>query len=78
MPAPAATAATMPAINLDDSQIIQQHFVYRLDTLEGMFARRNADEFANEREDAWIAAFRTYARNAVEFLSLLSISTGRT
>ena len=78
MPAPAVTAATVPTINLDGSQIIQQHFVYRLDTLEGMFACRNADEFANEREDAWIAAFGTYARNAVEFLSLLSISTGRT
>ena len=76
MPAPAVTAATVPTINLDGSQIIQQHFVYRLDTLEGMFARRNS----NEREDTWIAAFRTYARNVVEFLSLLSISisVGRT
>jgi hypothetical protein len=78
MPTPAATAATVRTINLDDSQIIQQHFVYRLDTLEGMFAHRNADEFANQREDAWIEAFWTYARNVVEFLTLLSISTGRT
>jgi hypothetical protein len=78
MPTPAATVAAGRTINLDDSQIIQQRFVYRLDTLEGMFAHRNADESANEPEDAWIAAFRIYARNVVEFLSLLSISTGGT
>ena len=73
-----AMAATVRTTNLDDSQMIQQYFVYELDRLEGMFARRNADELANQREDAWIEAFWTYARNVVEFMTLLSISTGST
>ena len=67
----------MRTINLDDSQIIQQHFICELDRLEEMFARRNAHEFANQHEDAWTEAFWTYTRNVTEFVMLLSISTGR-
>ena len=61
----------------DESQIIQQQFIYELDRREGMLARRNADEFARQREDAWIEAFWTYARNVLEFLNLLSLYASR-